>query len=245
LKKLFIHAVGMGYISRSPVTNLKLDIGKEPQKKRALTDEEIEIILSTARRKHPNLYDLFVFLLNTGVRIGEAIALTWEDISDDYSLCCINKTLTRYKDNSSGKYVSENSTPKNKTSDRTILLNDTLKRLLKDIKNWQTNAMHESWNENNRIFLNKRMDGWKLTSVEQSINLFQKELKKEHGEKFPAITAHYFRHTFASRAIESNIPMLYLQKIGGWSNMDMISKVYGHMSNEQARDAINSIPPIE
>ena len=64
-------------------------------------------------------------------------------------------------------------------------------------------------------------------------------------ENFIYFTPHYFRHTFTSRAIENNVPMFYIQKIGGWANMNMISKVYAHMSEENAKDAINKIPPIQ
>jgi hypothetical protein len=35
--------------------------------------------------------------------------------------------------------------------------------------------------------------------------------------------------------------MLYLQKIGGWSNTAMISKIYGHMNDRQALEAVNNI----
>ena len=45
--------------------------------------------------KDTRYYELFYLLLNTGIRIGEACALTWRDIDFDNELIYINKTLNQ------------------------------------------------------------------------------------------------------------------------------------------------------
>src|SRR5690606_9079492 len=69
-------------------------------------------------------YALFTLLARTGLRIGEALALTWDDLIDDR--INVNKTLV-YPLNST-PYIS---TPKSKASIRQVALDTATLALLK------------------------------------------------------------------------------------------------------------------
>ncbi|WP_426451946.1 tyrosine-type recombinase/integrase [Paenibacillus sp. S-38] len=74
--------------------------------------------------EHPIQYfALFTLLSRTGIRIGEALSLTWDDINMDSSTLTVNKTLV-YPLNSA-PYLS---TPKSKMSNREIKLNEPILR---------------------------------------------------------------------------------------------------------------------
>src|SRR5690606_28669398 len=80
--------------------------------------------------KHSIQYEvLFTLMARTGIRIGEALALTWDDIDLKNKTITINKTLV-YPLNSK-PYIS---TPKTKNSIRKITIDDKLVKLLKKHK---------------------------------------------------------------------------------------------------------------
>lgn len=58
---------------------------------------------------------LIITLLGTGMRIGEALGLTWNDIDFEHNQVSINKALVYVKDLESGKYTFKNQSPKPKT----------------------------------------------------------------------------------------------------------------------------------
>jgi integrase len=70
-------AVRMGKTRENPARQVELP-RPEPYPARALTEEELRTLLSAARGSR--LYHLWVLLATTGVRVGEALALTWDDV---------------------------------------------------------------------------------------------------------------------------------------------------------------------
>ncbi|EOO30741.1 hypothetical protein IIU_05058 [Bacillus cereus VD133] len=75
-------------------------------------------------------YSLFMFLSRTGLRIGECLALQWDDIEFDKKQVYINKTLITTQRNHPIKFGP----PKNKSSIRTLTLDGSTLSLLKQVK---------------------------------------------------------------------------------------------------------------
>ena len=82
----------------------------------------------------------YLFLLNTGIRCGEAIALEWSDIDFENRICRINKNFTLVKSRDKNwnagkrqKLVSETKTP---AGVREIPLNDRAVEMLEQIQNY-------------------------------------------------------------------------------------------------------------
>jgi integrase len=82
-----------------------------------------------------------------------------------------------------------------------------------------------------------------VTHIDEDLKEICKKIQQNHVD-YPIISSHYFRHTFACKATRKNISLMHLLKICGWSNAQMLSKVYGHMTPQQSLDIINLIPPI-
>ena len=80
-------------------------------------------------------------LYYTGMRLGECLALTWNDLQDDY--ICISKTLAKGRIN--GDYII--TTPKTNKSNRKIKINDSLLNILIELKNYYKDFVgyNESW----------------------------------------------------------------------------------------------------
>ena len=81
LRALFATAVEDGVIRSNPCTGIRLPNVPEPEEEqrgpKALTEEELAALLDASP---PRWRLLFAFLAETGLRISEAVPLTWADI---------------------------------------------------------------------------------------------------------------------------------------------------------------------
>lgn len=102
LKVILNDAVRDEVISKNPAAGikaLKIDQKATESYHRALTLEEQELFMQ--EMKNEFYYELVALLLCTGMRIGEAIALQWDDIDSKQNMIHINKTLTCNEDGTS------------------------------------------------------------------------------------------------------------------------------------------------
>ena len=239
LGTLFNKAVEKKIIPNNPIKELKLHMGEAKTSKRALTLEELDWFFITIREKFPYLEPLFVFFQNTGCRIGEAVAIEWKDISDDMRACSITKTINTYYDAQKQCTITLEGSPKNNTSKRVIPLNDSLKKMLIDLK--KERQQENLYSPNTKVFLSKRKKVLCPIYIDEQLKKISNIIRQKYEPSFPNISSHWFRHTFASYGVEKNIPSIYLQKICGWANGDMLSKIYAHMNDEQALSAVQNI----
>lgn len=94
------------------------------------TKEEFEKVISLIYKEVYYQHFLFVslwFLLMTGIRIGEATAIQWEDVDFESGVLTINKNLY-YKNQSNYKFVE----PKTKASVRHIVLDECTLNILSE-----------------------------------------------------------------------------------------------------------------
>lgn len=78
LSKMMTFAVDRGYINRKPKIERKTE---GTHRIRWYTQKEEDEIIATAKfMGHTKYADLFMFLLDTGARVGEAIKLRWRDV---------------------------------------------------------------------------------------------------------------------------------------------------------------------
>lgn len=68
----------------------------------------------------------------SGLRIGELLALSWEDIDFEKGILAVSKTCR--DGNVNGKHVKISDTPKTENSRRQIPLSKTILKMLKDMK---------------------------------------------------------------------------------------------------------------
>lgn len=109
--QVFAHAVRTGAIKRDPMDAVQLS-HREAEKRSALTPEEQAAFFAAARGCAQEL--LFRFLLATGLRIGEALALTPEDIDAERNAVRVNKDIVFV----GGEAIVQ--PPKSKASVRTV-----------------------------------------------------------------------------------------------------------------------------
>lgn len=188
---------------------------------RALTREETAAFMAAADKSWYR--DLYTFLLNTGLRIGEAGALLPGDLRN--GCANVNKTVTRTE---VGGYMIGKET-KTASGKRIVPLNKAA-----------SEAVERQKAINDAVF------GLKVTDLSQPVfrspqgNLLKSTNVNEDVKKICAaagiekFAAHAFRATFATRCVESGMQPKILQDLMGHADINMTMNLYAH-SMEAAR----------
>lgn len=194
---------------------------------RALSREETEAFLKSAADSW--YYPLYMFLLYTGLRIGEASALSIGDVSEKH--INVYKTVTRTQ---IGYTIAEQT--KTDAGRRTI---DTRPEA------WQ--AFLEQ-RRNNDLFNNKKvvsMNNPVFTLPKGGIirpdrvNDDIKRICQKAGIEY--FTCHAFRATFTSRCIAAGMSVKILMETLGHKDVQMTLGLYGHGEEEQRRAQIMAV----
>lgn len=189
--------------------------------------DELLIFLTKLRENYSmKRYALFFLLAYTGLRKGEALALTWRDINFKKKTLTVNKTLASGE---KGKLLIQK--PKTKASIRTISLDPDTISVLKDWKSEQReeNELLEFLPDLNQLVFSKPEDNG-LIYPRTPITWLQTFFR--HNKDMRAITPHGFRHTHASLLFEAGASMKQVQSRLGHSNIKTTMNVYTHVTKE-------------
>jgi integrase len=190
-----------------------------------LTKEQVDIFLKAAKTSKPHHYMFVSLIIRTGLRKGEAIALTWEDIDFE------NKTLRVTK--SRGKNGLK--APKTKSSIRTIAIDNTLISELKNFRTWQKkNKMKygPAYIDSNNLLTNA--DGSPLSEfgTNKIVDSILKKTNLHH------ISPHGLRHTHAIMLLESGADIKTVSDRLGHSSINMTANVYLHITKKHEETSI-------
>ena len=198
----FKRAVERDYIIKNPITfeeARKPKSSKKATKVEALAiDEEKKLIQALSNEK--TIYkSLILLMLFTGMRLGEALALKWDCISDN----CIDIKQTLTKDEN-GKVILGDET-KTETGTRQLPINYILQEIISYIPHTDSFLFPEITPRNVQDFLAK----FNATNC-----------IKNH------IHPHMLRHTYATRCIEAGMNIKVLQKKLGHKNIQTTLDTY-------------------
>lgn len=233
LKNILNDAVAEGILIKSPAANIKpLRIDDKPAREtihRALTVEEQRLFMDYVKDEW--LYELLALLLCTGMRIGEATALTWQDIDYKNNVIHITKSIST---NSEGRYIV--GTPKNKSSIRDIPINENIKNIIKSQKGKFQLLNGNLIKLDQIIFTGTRGAIIYNIGINRVINNAIDRMHND-GIKIERFSVHAFRDTFATRYIEQGGSPHVLKTILGHSSlamtMDLYSQVLPNIKQEE------------
>ena len=167
---------------------------------------------------------LYKFLLATGCRINEALALSWSDIDLDNAVVHITKTLN---------YKQETNSPKSKSSLRDIDIDQATVSMLKQYKRRQVQEAWQLGRSETVVFSDFIHEYPNNRTLQTRLRTHFKRAKVTN------IGFHGFRHTHASLLLNSGIPYKELQHRLGHSTLSMTMDVYSHLSKENAKKAVS------
>lgn len=254
LHNMFKFAINKRMLMVNPCTGVNTSVSMEEALKKiekhndkVLSQEQAEKLLNYAQTSKSIYIDIFKAMVLTGMRVGEAIALTWKDIDLDNRTVRVNKTYYLHLENHTS-VLDYNRPPKTRSSVRNIPMCDTMYSMLKRRKQIaiENNIPSVFWGrEEQRLVYAATWSGLK-----RIINNFNKQeirlAKEENREPIivPDIGCHGFRHTFASICFEKEIPPKVIQKYLGHKKISTTMDIYTHVSEKVMLDNINKIDGI-
>ncbi len=217
-----------------------------------LTVDEQNKFLETAKRSH-NYYQ-YALMLETGLRTGEMIGLTWDAIDFEKRTLTVNKTLEyRHKQ---GYWRA--GPPKTQHSYRTIPLTNFAYEILQKLRE-NAKTRKESDTLSQVLEYMDRHTGEKSSLVMKDLvfvnfrtgepaknSSYDTHLYKLCDEaNIKRFCMHALRHTYATRAIESGMQPKVLQKLLGHSSIKTTMDRYVHVTDESLLDAIRQFESRE
>ncbi|HFR3472037.1 TPA: tyrosine-type recombinase/integrase [Streptococcus suis] len=218
LKKIFDVGLRKGYYTTNPVKLLKkLPIDKT--KMQFWTVEEFQRFLTLFEPEEYNIKLLFTVLFFTGLRLGEALALTWQDI--DFSSNTIHITKSIYVN----KGISHISTTKTKAGTRRIIIN---KKLSQELQHWQQQQKHLLGQFTSDSLTLQVFQSNPLTITKNAI---EKQYKKilERDDTLKKIRIHDFRHSHASLLINQGEDYLVVKERLGHASITTTIDTYSNL----------------
>ena len=210
LKQGFKLALELELIIKDPTLKIKLPQAIEKEVL-ALTREEQKIIENYCLSNPKTNYIGIIISLYTGIRLGELLALTWENIDFNKKLMMIKKTS--YSAKIEGKYVIVVDKPKTKKSNRIIPLPDKLVNLL---------ILHKNNSTSDYIISTRNNTIVEVRSYQRTFDSILSKCNIKH------YNYHCLRHTFATRALELGMDIKTLSEILGHTNVSITLNRYAH-----------------
>ena len=212
----------VGYLPEYSTNKIKRPKIVEKQVE-CFTIQEQKKIEEAALSAKKDKYRGIVLCLYTGLRIGELLALMWNDIDFEKSVLSVTKTC--HDGNENGKHIRIIDTPKTENSRRQIPLSKTLVKILKDIKK-KSKCEFVIADGEKPVF---------IRSYQRMFELFLKKLGLQHKG------FHSLRHTFATRALECGMDVKSLSEILGHKNAMITLNRYAHSLWEHKAEMMNKL----
>ncbi len=173
-------------------------------------------------------FSLFELLYYSGLRLGEALALNWNDL--DCNTLKVNKTLIRKSINN-----SIFNTPKSYSSIRNVKIDNYLLDDLCKLKKYYQNFI----GFNNDWFIFGGLYPLSTTTIERKKNHYCKIANVKQ------IRIHDFRHSHATFLLSKGVPITVISKRLGHSNLSMTLNVYSHLILEDEDKAIDLLNKVK
>ncbi|MST78916.1 site-specific integrase [Lactobacillus equicursoris] len=211
LKAALMDAYDEGYLKRDPTRKVVVK-GKEPSEKKAkyLNEFELKLLLRHLDLStFPSFDWLILVIAKTGLRFGEALGLTKNDIDLEHQTINVDKTWD-YKSYSGGFRPT-----KNTSSVRKVSIDWKLAM--------QLNQVIQDFPEDKPLFAQKRV-------FNSTVNNILKKYCEELG--ITVISVHGLRHTHASLLLFAGVSIASVAKRLGHADMTTTQQTYLHIIQE-------------
>lgn len=224
----------------NPTDGVKVPSGgkKRITKIRFYSYDQLQIIQNECQRTYKNgnrVYpqgDLIIILANTGMRIGELLALTWSDVDLCKRIISVDKNAIRVKNRTTDattKYsqIIQDSV-KTSSSIRSIPINDTAYNAFQRLSQFT----------GKRGLVCRTKTGPRL-SIENVRHTFDRILKNSGFPPEYWYGVHALRHTFATNLISRGADIKKVSEILGHSSVAITYDFYIHFISKDLQATVN------
>lgn len=222
IHKILESAIDDEIIYKNCCRNITLPNYKAAEK-RALTEIEKQAMLKADFTDEERLF--ISLLYYTGLRRGEVLALSRKSIDLNNNIIHVTQSLTF----DSNKGVLKE--PKTKTSKRDVPIPDPLQSILREYKGGMYLFMRD-----NKMFTKTAYNCfWRSIIKKMNKAAGSKEIDKIQG-----LTAHIFRHNYATMLHDNKVDMKTAQMLLGHSSIAVTMDIYTHL-DDIGTDTIETI----
>ncbi|MFW3504820.1 tyrosine-type recombinase/integrase [Aerococcus viridans] len=190
------------------------------------TKQQLQTFMTCLSSMNTRKWDAFFRILAfTGLRRGEALALTWDDIDTKQGLLTVNKAVKRGEN---GQYVGST---KNESSVRTITIDDNTIKILKAWKAEQAKTLISfGFNaiQPHQYIFSKWKDNTPLNTMAPR-NALVKICKRFD---LPMINIHGFRSSHCTLLLEAGVPIKDVMERLGHSDVQTTLSFYSYVTKD-------------
>lgn len=241
-------------ILQNPVVNINIRKENEAmQERRVLENWEMPLFIEEAKRDW--FYEMFMILLSSGLRIGEASALCWEDVNFRDKTINVNKSMSFGYIN--GKKLEIVSSPKSQASYRSVPFFGETEELFKSQKRKQEELkerLGDRWRADpslgNLVFCTSLGSAASRYAVSHSLAKIEKNMQLKENldaqieNREPRLVHHLHphmtRHSFITRCFEKGMNPSVIQALAGHSDFAVTSS-YLHVLNDKRKEEAEKI----
>lgn len=225
LRKALDDAVVNGLLAANPAHKVK-----QPRVRRSearfLSTAEAEALLKAAEGLR--YADVAKFVLGTGLRRGEALALRWADVDLARGQAKVRGSLVRRQ----GTLIV--STTKTQASRRTIALSRAMVTLLERQRKAQAAERLRAgslWQDNGLVFTTA------FGAPVEPQNLLRTVREAARKAGLEGVKVHSLRHTYATTALLAGVPLKVVSVNLGHASIQITADTYGHVTDDAAKAA--------
>lgn len=204
------------------------------------TKEELNTFIERTPVDH-RLRFLIVMAMETGCRIGELLALTYDDISEDGIR--INKSVSEVAPIKADGHVRDRVVEivdtKSIDSVRVMPMTDLIRNEMVIHKRWQKKEMLRTGHRSNHVFTTKTGELYFPSNLRVAL----KRLCLRIGVEPKGW--HAFRHTYGSRYAAAGVPIEQVSKLMGHSDISVTAKYYLNVTSAQKMNAVSMVEAYE
>lgn len=215
LLNIFGYAFDKGYIDTNPASGLKLKKGLSQTARDLPSDDEIRVI----KNSYDKPFGMFAYwILYTGLRRSELLALTWEDVDFENNFIRVNKTLYYVNGRAAIK------PPKTEKGDRVVPLMTALRKRLEP--------------GNGLIFKNTL--GTYIAEKQ-----FQRLWARYADHTGITCTPHQIRHAYATMLFDNDIEAKDAQELMGHAQLSTTQNIYTHIRDSRRKKTRDKLIDVD
>jgi integrase len=201
---------------------------------RALNPDEVKKLLDAA--KGTEIECLLLLALDTGMRQGELLALTWDDIDLEEGALHIQRTARQY----AGEGIVTGPTKTHRSRRRLSLAVQTvaMMREHRRVQNERRLKVGPAWHGNNLTF--PLVDGRPFPAR----NVYRDYVKVVTAAKLGAVRFHDLRHTAATLMLRAGVNPKVVSERLGHTSVAFTLDTYGHVLPDMQMDAANVLAGV-
>jgi len=208
-------AAALHQIPADPAVGIRLptkeNVKKDERAVEAYSPEEQEALFRVLNTHSRPGYAAIALMIETGLRVGEVLALRWKDVQISRKRLAVRATVVRLA-NKKLSYVQESA--KSTSSNRTIPLTP---RAIVLLEHQQQEKINE-W-----VFNNLDNERLSYEALRHQTRRLCEEAKVEYrGE-------HVFRHTFATNCYYKGVDVKILSRLLGHADVNITYNIYIHL----------------